>query len=266
MPGSIDAARGPWSPRRRSAASTVWPIAWMSRSSRSPTQFDVTWRRRPEYGPCSLWMLAAMRRRASSRPSLCGRSTSIGRFIGRDVRRPFAAFQARRGCLCWADDAPAGSPCSCCCSRRCRRPRRRQRWQPGRRLCHRRPGRARLSRLGRRRPPGGRSMSRRSTIIWSPMASAGSSRPGSCCAPRATGSRCGAQPFEVPPTSAWPNIVAALRYVGAYVIPRDRAGRGRCRSIATRRSTPAPAARRKARTHYGRDRHGAAAADHAARR
>ncbi len=33
-------------------------------------------------------------------------------------------------------------------------------------------------------------------------------------------SRCGAQPFEVPPTQAWPNIVAALRYVGAYVTPR----------------------------------------------
>lgn len=32
--------------------------------------------------------------------------------------------------------------------------------------------------------------------------------------------RCGAQPFEVPPTSAWPNIVAALRYVGTYVVPR----------------------------------------------
>jgi hypothetical protein len=32
--------------------------------------------------------------------------------------------------------------------------------------------------------------------------------------------RCNAQPFEVPPTAAWPNIVAALRYVGGYVIPR----------------------------------------------
>jgi hypothetical protein len=32
--------------------------------------------------------------------------------------------------------------------------------------------------------------------------------------------RCGAQPFEVPPTAAWPNIVAALLYVGAYVEPR----------------------------------------------
>jgi hypothetical protein len=32
--------------------------------------------------------------------------------------------------------------------------------------------------------------------------------------------KCNAQPFEVPPTSAWPNIVAALRYVGAYVEPR----------------------------------------------
>ena len=31
--------------------------------------------------------------------------------------------------------------------------------------------------------------------------------------------RCGAEPFEVPPCYAWPNIVAALRYVGAYVEP-----------------------------------------------
>ena len=32
--------------------------------------------------------------------------------------------------------------------------------------------------------------------------------------------RCSAQPFEVPPTAAWPNIVAALHYVGAFVEPR----------------------------------------------
>jgi hypothetical protein len=31
--------------------------------------------------------------------------------------------------------------------------------------------------------------------------------------------RCSAQPFEVPPTAAWPNIVAALRYIGAFVEP-----------------------------------------------
>jgi len=31
--------------------------------------------------------------------------------------------------------------------------------------------------------------------------------------------KCGAEPFEVPPSYAWPNIVAALRYVGAYVEP-----------------------------------------------
>jgi hypothetical protein len=31
--------------------------------------------------------------------------------------------------------------------------------------------------------------------------------------------RCGDQPFEVPPTSTWPNIVAALRFVGAFVEP-----------------------------------------------
>ena len=32
--------------------------------------------------------------------------------------------------------------------------------------------------------------------------------------------RCGAQPFEIPPTDGWANIVAALRYVGAFVMPR----------------------------------------------
>lgn len=32
--------------------------------------------------------------------------------------------------------------------------------------------------------------------------------------------KCGAEPYEVPPTAAWPNIVAALRYVGTYVTPQ----------------------------------------------
>ncbi|HEU5481504.1 MAG TPA: hypothetical protein VFU80_00215 [Sphingomicrobium sp.] len=32
--------------------------------------------------------------------------------------------------------------------------------------------------------------------------------------------KCGAQPFEIPPVAAWPNIVAALRYVGSYIEPR----------------------------------------------
>jgi hypothetical protein len=31
--------------------------------------------------------------------------------------------------------------------------------------------------------------------------------------------RCGAQPFEVPPTSEWPNLVQTLRYVRDYVVP-----------------------------------------------
>lgn len=31
--------------------------------------------------------------------------------------------------------------------------------------------------------------------------------------------KCGDQPFEVPPTEHWPNIVHALRYVGAFVEP-----------------------------------------------
>jgi hypothetical protein len=31
--------------------------------------------------------------------------------------------------------------------------------------------------------------------------------------------KCGHQPFEVPPTEHWPNIVNALRYIGAFVEP-----------------------------------------------
>ena len=31
--------------------------------------------------------------------------------------------------------------------------------------------------------------------------------------------RCGAQPFEVPPTTAWPHIVQTLRYLRDYVVP-----------------------------------------------
>lgn len=31
--------------------------------------------------------------------------------------------------------------------------------------------------------------------------------------------KCGADPFEVPPTSEWPNIVATLRYIAAHILP-----------------------------------------------
>jgi hypothetical protein len=31
--------------------------------------------------------------------------------------------------------------------------------------------------------------------------------------------QCGGQPFEIPPTSEWPNIVQTLRYVHDYVVP-----------------------------------------------
>ena len=31
--------------------------------------------------------------------------------------------------------------------------------------------------------------------------------------------KCGAQPFEVPPTTTWPNIVAALRFIGMFIEP-----------------------------------------------
>jgi len=32
--------------------------------------------------------------------------------------------------------------------------------------------------------------------------------------------RCGAEPFEVPPTSEWGNIVATLRFIGERIVPR----------------------------------------------
>lgn len=31
--------------------------------------------------------------------------------------------------------------------------------------------------------------------------------------------KCGASPFEVPPSQEWPNIVQALRYIGTHVVP-----------------------------------------------
>ena len=31
--------------------------------------------------------------------------------------------------------------------------------------------------------------------------------------------KCNAQPFEVPPTTIWPNMVAALRFIGAFIEP-----------------------------------------------
>src|SRR5687767_11778554 len=31
--------------------------------------------------------------------------------------------------------------------------------------------------------------------------------------------RCAAEPYEVPPTSEWPNIVATLRYIAAHIVP-----------------------------------------------
>ncbi len=31
--------------------------------------------------------------------------------------------------------------------------------------------------------------------------------------------KCNAQPFEVPPTTNWPNMVAALRFIGAFIEP-----------------------------------------------
>ena len=70
--------------------------------------------------------------------------------------------------------------------------------------------------------------------------------PGSCSdRHRLAEMRCRA--FEVPPVSAWPNIVAALRYVGTYVTPRI----GPVEVVSVYRipgSTPAPVALHSALT------------------
>ena len=57
-------------------------------------------------------------------------------------------------------------------------------------------------------------------IIFPPMAWAALRPPGSCSGPPPIGRNAVLSLIEVPPVSAWPNIVAALRYVGTYVTPR----------------------------------------------
>ena len=75
--------------------------------------------------------------------------------------------------------------------------------------------------------------------------------------------RCGAQPFEVPPTAEWPHIVQTLRYIRDYVIPAV----GPVEPVSGYRNPTlnvcaggAPESAHKAL--FG-DRHGAAAPDHA---
>ena len=58
-----------------------------------------------------------------------------------------------------------------------------------------------------------------------PMASAGSSRPGSCCAPRRRGSAAARSRSRCRRRREWPHIVQTLRYIRDYVDPRGRAGR-----------------------------------------
>ena len=113
---------------------------------------------------------------------------------------------------------------------------------------------------GSRRRRGARSMSAPSTIISSPTASAGSRRPGNCCAPRPTGSAAAPQPFEVPPTSEWANIVATLRLCRLVYRPGDRPGRA---GVGLSQPRAQRLRRRRRRQHAprdGRGRHRPAAA------
>ena len=199
-------------------ASTAWPIAWTVRLSVSPAQVEST-----SAGAARDMVLELVDIAGDAAPRLVAaelvREVDVDRALhGRKDGRAALLFnRAQR-----SDGAmhPSARPDCACCSLPSRR--RAQRLarapahravQPGRRLCHRRARTSPAIAPGTPRRPGGRSMSGRSTTISSPMASAGSRRPGSCCAPRPTGRDAAPQPFEVPPTSDWPNIVAdaALR-------------------------------------------------------
>ena len=96
----------------------------------------------PGICPASWSILPAIRRRASSRPSLCGKSTLIGRCIAPRCGRARCFSMAARVLMRAMMRLPA--PAACCSPR----PARAQAVQSGGRLCHRRAGRARLSRLG----------------------------------------------------------------------------------------------------------------------
>src|SRR3954451_170850 len=181
----------------------------------------------------SLWMLFAIRRRASALPRLCGRSTSMGCDIGATSGATFSALQDAR-----------------------------QEYDQ--------PMRSVLISLAFIVDPVGAQVttapaaptmqtptaSSGSPAVWDPAASyitAGQDEPGYrswyVAAPWRAGQvksfndylatyqvagilptwqllrtatawqKCGAQPFEVPPTSEWPHIVQTLRYIHDYVIP-----------------------------------------------
>ena len=142
-------------------------------------------------------------------------------------------------------------------------PSRARRVGPRRRLHHRRAGRARLSLVVPRRAVAAGPCPSRSTIILRPIRSPGSSRRGNCCARRRRGRTAAAirSKSRRPPMAAYrpdPALHPRLRR------SRTSGRSSRSRSIATRRSTCAPAERPRARTstRFG-DRHRPAAADHA---
>ena len=207
-------------------------------------------------------MLLAMRRRASSLPRLCGRSTSMGCDIGliqwAAVQRFSSALRGMVGdassMLAAARRANRPRPAPPARGARC--------WNPAADLHHRRPGRARLPSLVPGDAVGARRRSKRSTSI---------SRP--------TGRRSPADLAAAPHR----DLVAEMRRPAvrnpadsrmaehrpdAALRPRlcdpgRRAGRSRYRSIATRRSTMrGRCAGKRAQALFG-DRHGPAAADHA---
>ena len=133
---------------------------------------------------------------------------------------------------------------------------------PGRRLHHRRPGRAGLSLLVSRRAVARGAGQGVQRLSRSARRSAGSCRPGSCCAPRRRGRSAAASRSKCRRPSEWPHIVQTLRYIRDYVIPAV----GPVEPVSVYRNPIAQPMRRRsagkrAQALFG-DRHGAAAADH----
>ena len=153
----------PWSPGRRS-------VAFTDCAHRRDVEVELVagparlhLRAAREYAPASLWMLLAIRRRASSLPRLWGRSTVDGLSHCCDVGRRSALFKLRRASMIrvmrvarfWPSPllaAPAAAQPAAAAATDRRLPSAAAAWDPVGALHHRRAGRARLSLLVSRRP------------------------------------------------------------------------------------------------------------------
>ena len=221
-----------------------------------------SWRRhgsrRPGICSLSLWILAAMRRCASSRPSLCGRSTSIGRSMGGKMRRSSLLFNRQR--VLMGNDPPARpDPADAVCRRR--RLAQAPHWNPA----------AEYVTAGQDEP-GYRAWVAQAS--WRPVYvkafhdylvhyGVGGVAPTWQLLRTATDwQKCGAQPFEVPPTDRLAEhrrraaLCRRLRHAA------DRPGRG---GVGLSQPAAQRLRRRRAGKHaslHGRGRHGAAAPDH----